>query len=151
VKAWLVSSGTYSEYSVIAVFSTEEKALDYVSRYKLAAAGPYDTHDLRVEEERDLDPEGPPLGTLGFQAFVSRAGDIECLYRTTRGSSGHYKVRARPPIDDPELLELIGGPTDRSDSTGWIIWVFARDEEHAKKIVTEKRQHLLAQEALGLG
>ena len=128
VKAWLVTSGCYSDYSVDNVFSTEAKADAYVAAWREDNPGKPSDYDPRVEES-ELDPEYRPRGHDGWDVFITRGGDIESIAK----------------IDD-----MLRSSVDATE-TGWWVKCFARDEDHATKIAGEKRQELLARAALCAG
>lgn len=126
-KAWLVTSGYYSDYSVCAFFSTEEKADAYAAATN-AANGTKEGSDygLRVEEY-DLDPDYVERGSKGFEVLVSESGDV---------------------VSVDERKDLLRAKCERTERGLWIA-CFARDIEHATKIATEKRFELLGRGAIG--
>src|SRR3990167_6429239 len=53
-SVWLVAQGEYSDYRVIAAFSSEEKAVAYVEKYNRLCGSSYD--QAMVDGEMEIDP-----------------------------------------------------------------------------------------------
>lgn len=126
---WGVSSGSYSDYSVEALFSSKEKAQEFLDEYiKLEP-------EARLEEF-DHDPE-PPKAVQVIEVRIAENGDV---------------VRVRGPLWQREravgfcwygLANVWKGPMVMS-------WLVATSEkERAIKVANEKRAIILANEAWG--
>ena len=131
MTVYVVTAGTYSDYHICAVFSTEEKALEYAG----LAGGEWN--------ERGVEPyEVDAIGNAGLWAF-----DVDMDYLTGDNARARSEEEANEP--DSELhvcAEYIGWETIDGPAKAQML-VLARDAQHAIKIVNEKRiQH----RALGL-
>lgn len=125
--SYIVMAGEYSDRHVCGVYTTQENA-DYAARL----------FNGWVEEfEPDALP-GHPKGTIGFVVFMAKDGAAE----------------ARPI--SAELVDHYAGKDDfdrkyRRDDDGVLhatqqirAYLWARDEQHAVKIVNEKRAQIIA-------
>ena len=125
---YLVSSGSYSDYSVRGIYSTLEKA---EARARLVS-------DANEVSEFELD-EGIELIQQGLNSWVVDVWD-------------DGEIRAFQ--DGYSFSEAAGGQvTDRRNQgqcgrhIAFHFYVFARDEAHALKIAQDKRAEYLAKEA----
>lgn len=118
-KIYLVTEGSYSDYRVLGVYSSVEKA----EHAKLLYVA-----DNDIEEyELDAVPESPP-GLLAYVVLMEISGDVKRLWQE---SVAGFKSRWHPE-------DLYG-----SDPVAWFrIW--ARDEQHAVKIANEWRAQIIA-------
>jgi hypothetical protein len=138
-EAYLVTAGTYSEYHVIAGFSTKEKAEEYLS-YWVAHGdlgqtwGSKEKPDARVESV----PWDPPLRDLV---------DGRSLYRVRMKNDGEVKeiTEQNLPVESPD--EEIETSIDSWDHM--YTYVRAKDEAHAIKIANERRVQMIANGELG--
>jgi hypothetical protein len=119
---YLVSDGEYSDYSVYGLYSTLEKAKQAQELY---AAG-------YIEEfELDYLPPHPP-GELLWAVWMKDSGDIKTVKR----------IRAREQYSPfSSIRVLCEGWYPKTDGRRMEIW--ARDQEHATKIASEKRREML--------
>ncbi len=120
---YLVSDGSYSDYSVLGLYSTMEKA-EYARTLYAAENG------IEKIELDDLPPHPP--GELAWSVMISDNGDV-------------YRVSQIAPYDDT----YVGIKSYRHDAwqdrkSGRSFYLWARDEAHAIKIATEKRREMLA-------
>lgn len=113
---YLVTSGTYSDYNVRGIYSTEEKAQE---AKELFAADNY--------IEKIVIDEIPPHPEGMFLFSVRMDKDGECS-KSEICDIGYQEVGWRPYGDGFNVL----------------FHLFARDKEHAIKIANEKRIELLA-------
>lgn len=120
---WVVTSGSYSDYSINAVCSTEENA-------KLIAAKLYDANDP-LEIELDKFVSQLSLGKTYYRAWVFRD------QRPIKVAS------ASPAHDDPQGFEM--WPNWNAAA----VYLWADNEEDAIKIAADKRAQWLAEEAYG--
>ena len=117
---WIIEQGSYSDYHVVGIFSTREnaeRALKFIKR-----DGDY--YDEPEITERQLDPCIAELNT-GLQQFCIRI-DHEQGSTTT--------------LVESTALEAI----DYHHPNSSIYFVFARDQDHALKIATERHAQYLA-------
>lgn len=118
-KVYLVTDGDYSDYHVLGVFSSREKA-DHAKRLYAACNN--------VEEyELDAVPESPP-GLLAYVVLMEISGDVKDLWQE---SVAGFKSRWHPG-------DLYG-----SAPVAWFR-IRARDEQHAVKIANEWRAQIIA-------
>jgi hypothetical protein len=119
---YMVTDGTYSDYSVLGVYSTCEKA-EYAQTLHAA------DNDIDELELDDL-PLHPP-GKLAWSVMIAGDGDVQRVSRIA-------------PYDNAFGVELHRHAAWRDRKAGWTFRVWARDEAHAIKIATEKRREMLA-------
>ena len=118
-KVYLVTDGDYSDYRVLGVYSSMEKA----EHAKLLYAA-----DNDVEEyELDAVPESPP-GLLAYVVIMELSGDVSHMWQE---SVKGFKSRWHP-----------GDPYGSAPVAWFRIW--ARDEQHAVKIANEWRAQIIA-------
>lgn len=117
-KIWIVTSGNYSDYHIVSVFSSQELADKFAAHDK----------DRSVEEyEIDLHAEQIRSGLNTFYVRMNRDGD---------GS-----VYSRDPDDE---VELSLSDTPRAEGRVLYGTVWAEGKQHALKIANEKRAQLIA-------
>lgn len=134
---YLVSSGSYSDYSVHAAFTTEALAQEYIDKWKSFGVDEYDI------EERDLDPDHEL--NIPFQKGWS-------LFLVTMFKNGNSDIKKIRPYgaykENDNAQESLG--RNYIPEKGWTeevvlgcsIW--APDIEGAAKIANEKRTRLIA-------
>lgn len=117
---YLVTTGDYSDYRVVAVFSTEAGAKQFADRFNYSVS------------PCALDPVVPPEldGWAAFGVWMSKDGT---LIDTERG----------------EYEQLVENKTRCIFGYGrntplWVTYTVARDQEHAVKIANEQRTSFLA-------
>jgi hypothetical protein len=117
-KVYLVSEGSYSDYHICGVFSTEEKAR---AAMELLADG-----DM---EEFELDPVSPhPPGMKYWSVQMHADGNVASLRQDS--------VSIDSPVNNREA--------PYGKEAYWYFGVWARDREHAVKIANERRIQMLA-------
>lgn len=126
---YVVTSGSYSDYSINAVFSTREKAERYIDLF--CAKNGYDEAGI---EEWELDPYEKEMreGIRAYMVHMDEDGNV-----TSLRLSG-------APIGESSFVRL---PDNIANYSGNRFYgsIHARDEEHAVKIANERRLMLLAQ------
>jgi hypothetical protein len=131
---YAVSSGSYSDYRVVAIFSTQEKAEVYKATFP--------DSDLNETEEYPLDPPLAEQWQEGYRVWrvvMLRDGTTEkCQtdnsYRMVSSCPDYFIWRRT------EALAYAGrGIPDVLTAT-----VLAKSSEHAVKIVNEKRAQMIA-------
>ena len=121
---WGVSSGSYSDYIVEALFSSKEKAQEFLDEYiKLEP-------EARLDEF-DYDPE-PPKAVQVIEVRITEKGDVVRVFGPLWRQEGSVGFQWY-------------GLNDYSCSTRVMSWVVATsEEERAIKVVNEKRAIILA-------
>lgn len=130
-KVWIVEQGEYSDYHVVGVFSSRENADLIAERMNESPRG------NAAVVERELDPGVDALhqGLQRYDVLMHRDGTTEevtlvSTERTIRSVETEFELwyRSRTSLSHDVL-----------DATVW-----AKDEQHAVKIVNEKRVQLIA-------
>lgn len=127
-KIYLVTSGTYSDYGIDAVFTTRELAQAFIDSFEKSFY-----IEIRIEE-RILNPKEKEI-RKGFKAYfvrMTKKGQVKDCYHS---KSSYCFVEGKTfsfDIDDNLYCH-----------------VFAKDDKHAIKIVNEKRGQLIALDRWG--
>jgi hypothetical protein len=123
-KIWGISEGAYSDYGVLAIFSTEEKARAYLDEYNKIRH-----NDARLEEF-DLDPE-PPQSVTVVRVNIRKNGDVIMV-----------SDPCREAIENVGFRQYGGYYRD----LGLFLWWYVQtdDQERAVKVANEKRAMLIA-------
>lgn len=133
-KVYLISSGSYSDYSVHAAFTTREAAEKMLPLYNRSSM------DDSFIEERDLDPEFPEFTRDGMRPYVCRvvldSGEISQVYQAYLED---FRVGAGPIAD---VKKAENGKWERYPALRVTAW--ARDKEHMAKIAADKRREYIA-------
>jgi len=126
---WGVSSGSYSDYSVEALFSSFEKAQKFLDEYSKFEP------DARLEAF-DYDPE-PPVAIEIITVHIDMEGNVLRVYDPRWAREG--------------AVGFVGyGLADVWRGPRVLIWVVpTTDKERAIKVANEKRAIILANEAWG--
>lgn len=122
-KAFLVTTGAYSDYSVEAVFSTKARAEEYAKHVAYA-----------VVEDSLLDPAIPQTPQGRSLYFVAMRRDGTVFY--------HVHKDSECAIAKDKFTPFVYRNVTYTDVMGCYIW--ARDYTHAIKIMNEKRLGWLA-------
>ena len=134
---YAVSSGSYSDYRVCALFSTKALA----EKYMEANVDSWDSYnDI---EEYQLDPDKDELvgGYVYWKVEMLVSGDRAKAERSAKQEWNHDQM-----IGDT----FNGGkriPLDKEKRV-WFSYCYAKDEQHAIKIANERRIQYLATENL---
>lgn len=126
-KVFIVTSGSYSDYNIDAVFDTKEKAEAYIKSF-----GQYD-QDFNDIEEYDLNPKTRTRGRKGMFAYHVRM--TEALEVKSCFSGESYEDLA----DNKECFY-----TEYYKPFMLDCYVWARDKEHAIKIAVDKAREIKA-------
>ena len=124
VTIWGVSSGEYSDYQVVAIFTSEEKAEVFLAEYRRLQC------DARLQEF-DLDPE-PPDVIIGIQVSIFRNGSI---------------LNMRGPKEFDRSRVGFGAYFRGDAAMSWLVETSAA--ERAIKVANEKRGQLVAANVWG--
>lgn len=133
MKVHMVSRGEYSDYQVVGIFSTKEKAEAYIEFSNSFSEGTYDSPFLDAELVVDeLDELGVLVqqGKRPFTVYMQRSGD------STVTDAMHDYFR-------PEDHNNNGVYRRRGDPSRLILDVWAKDEAGAAKIANERRLALI--------
>lgn len=112
MKVWIIEQGTYSNYRVVAIFSTKENAVLYLSKMNP------DEYSIPTIDDRDLDPSIKDINS----------GQIQ--YRVNLNLDGSLN-RIAPCKHLDELDEIHW-------NSGHFYCVWAKDESHAVKIASDR-------------
>ncbi len=147
-KIYIVTSGDYSDYSINAVYDTKEKAE--------AAIAPFTGYEI---EEYELNPSLPDYikpGEKFYDITMLSDGEIPIYYDS---SDDWYYRQVDLGFNDYDQkfemeFQLFAYPSFGPDATNknpdrygeWVIngIIRARDEQHAIKIMNERRIQILA-------
>ena len=132
-KVFVVTSGTYSNYGIDAIFTTRELAQSFIDAFKA------DKWKEMVIEEWDLDPNKIHLKQNRKPYFlqINKKGDVSYL-RLVNSSYGFKQDMPEAKISYTHTLEWMN------------INCYADDENHAVKIAGEKRSQILAANVWGI-
>jgi len=127
-KVYAATSGCYSDYGIVAIFSTKEAAELFIERH------PDRYGDWNDVEEYDLDPGIAQMrkGYSFWMVQMDEDGSISSV--EARGGN----VEAKPDNKFMDHRMTLSG-------CRWFNWYgWARDSQHAVKIANEHRIKLLA-------
>ena len=118
---YAISTGEYSDYRVCAIFTTREKA---------EAAKPAYGFGAEIEEFR-LDPVMPDC-SAGRQLY-------RCFKSLVSGQIGAYSCNLSDLcLNDSSAPDYASYFEPRPVGLSFLVYVYARDREHAVKIAAEK-------------
>ena len=135
-KVYLVTSGSYSDYSVVGVFSSRENAVEFMSR-----VGEGDYNNWNDVDEMDLDATLPQIraGLTPWFVEMHRDGKTDRIerkelsdYGSTSEGAGIWRRSQAPAFRGQGLDDLLHAN------------VFASSAEHAVKIANEYRTQMIA-------
>ena len=125
-----VNSGCYSDYSVDAIFSTKERAEDYMRQFPKSG---YDGYNNLGEYELDPMDRFLKSGRWPWVVTMDRGGNVmDARQLEELSEEAHAIYRGYQPAVGPEIPERM-----------WAT-VYARDAKHAVKIANELRGMLIA-------
>lgn len=124
---YVVTEGEYSDYRVMGIFSTEEKAKEAATYWNC----------LNDIEQWQLDPEIPNTdGRYLYCVVMNKDGTLHCV-----------QYGGNPSRENSSDL-FRDSPYGSGDRNGPIaFYVMGRDEAHAIKVANERRIQLLAADA----
>jgi len=128
-NVYLVTDGEYSDYQILGIYSTREKA----EHAKELWNAKNEIEEFKLDEMLECPP-----GMRAWTVKMLRDGDVKEISRATPEMSMFANDEKHQYISNPGLW---GGKYYRSYlvSTVW-----AENETHAAKIVNEKRAQLIA-------
>jgi hypothetical protein len=119
MTVWVVGFGSYSDYHVVGVYSSEELA---------DKAAECDPDHLIEEIELDAPSDHEhPAGMKRFAVHMTRDGGIDLLQVNIA-----HDIFGEGPSAPGTPREV------------WVFYMWARDEEHAIKIANERRAMVIA-------
>lgn len=130
MKVFMVTEGSYSDYSILAVFSTKEKAeeareaLDLeneIEEYEMDAPSAEIIHYRNTKEKR-------------YSVYMDEAGNTSNVYKIS--DIGNKEIKS--------TFEVREGDRYTGRNTHIYAEVFAQSKEHAIKITNEKRVQFIA-------
>lgn len=123
-KIFVVTTGEYSDYRISGVFSTKEKAEDFVNFVEKHNANRY---YLEIKE-------------YGVDEFSEASKKGFFVFRVEMDKQGNSKVSSKSALVsdfDKDDINIWGGKL--------FMDCYAKDEKHATKIANEKRVQLIAE------
>ncbi len=133
-SVWVIEQGSYSDYRVVGVFSSQQNA-------ELVAARLADNYDQPEVQEWALDPcvDDINAGRTTFFVVMAMDGTVErCEAATLSG----YEVGETVRLWERTKAPAYRGKQGVQDAVSGTVW--ATDTEHAVKIVNERRIQYLA-------
>lgn len=132
-KVWVVTGGSYSDYHIVRIFSTEELATAYATTHN--DRGSWRSSDLGVEEwELDEDADAIRAGRFWWGVWMKRDGEV--IFAGCEGI-------ARPDIPETDLIRDTFSPKDHKPLR-LRTYVESPTAEHAIKVANERRAQLIA-------
>jgi len=152
-KVYLVSCGEYSDYGIAEVFLDRDLAEKYCSIHNTSAQA-NDCDDYCIEEYKiNTNPieQLPPEGKVGYTVYMTKDGEFS-YWRNDISFIKYNEIKNQMHFWPGNSGRRLYIPTythgDLSGRFGkhphFMMSVFARNEEHAVKIVNEKRTQLIA-------
>lgn len=143
-KVYAVTQGEYSDYHIVALYSTREKALEHIARYDAARkAGVEDWRLPHTEpEERELDVAIPPAPRVYWTADISlETGEIDSL------DAPDYDDQSEPHRGNyVEITEPDANAVYPLPPMGYAY--SCKSQKHAIKLAVEARQKWLREKGL---
>ena len=127
---YVVTRGSYSDYTIIAVFSSQEKADKFLEDNPGVKRDDGDVTEWSIDQEYVTVPPGMRY----FQIEMLRDGTVKHIHDHTEKWSGDYHSE-KSAVYSPSLGE---------EHQHLYVCCFARDEQHAVKIANEKRAQSIA-------
>ena len=135
---WVVEQGSYSDYRVVGVFSSEENAQIIADVLNDSKDGIYDKASI---DEWALDPGVHNLrkGYHLYRVFMREDGTVE---RCERQETNSYTMKDGVRMWHRTRAPFYQGNPDAPDVVTATVW--AKDDHHAIKITNEHRARLIA-------
>lgn len=130
MKIYIVTSGEYSNYGINAVFSTKENAEKYIDIL-------YSSDNVEIEEW-DVDEDMTLINKIRNGEFT--------IYMVSMFKNGNIEeIKKEEPVTIYWVKAALTGEYNLWTENRLGMWVIAKDEKHAIKIVNEKRVQLIAE------
>ena len=137
---YAVSRGEYSDYRIVALFSTEAKAQEYIAALK---SKDQDFNEYNEIEQYELDPDTADRVQRGYTVWIVimlKDGTVE---RAEEGGTDSYYAENAPKF---RIWERTKAPAYQGrgipDALDCNVW--AKSQEQAVKIANEKRAQMIA-------
>jgi hypothetical protein len=117
---YILTEGSYSDYHIVATFSTKELAEEAKKHCPYSEIEEYELDALKI-------PEHPPGHTAWLVNINAKTNTIEWVNQQT-SLNGHFKPNEK----------YCEGAGVRGESNYFIVNCWARDKEHAEKIALDK-------------
>lgn len=130
-SVWMITSGEYSDYGVVGVFSTQELAQEYKDAFNSSNYG----NELYIEEIF-LDPGNTSFHKMGrvvYRVMMDRDGNTQEISRDEN----------RRLCDSESQANLINSDWSTMGQRLYVL-CWATDEKHAVKIANEIRVQKIA-------
>ena len=132
-KIYVVTSGSYSDYGIDAIFDSRELAQSFIDSFD-KSRGWTDFNDI---EEWELNPNEPELkmNRKAYNLRMNKEGETQNSVEHSKSTYGHRE----------------GLSISFTINSEWMnVNCYADDEQHAIKIANEKRTQILALNRWGL-
>lgn len=136
MKVWMVSAGRYSDYGIVGIFSTKEKADAFVQRHQ-DITGSDRTYGPDLNGVEEVEVDAYDNGMVAWTVLMQRDGAV------LRCTAECWDVNTTPTPSAWVYIEY----SKRDDWHAAIkVDCWARDREHAIKIANERRIMRIANE-----
>lgn len=131
-KIYVITAGDYSDYHICAVTTDKERA-EFLKKWYFR-----NDADVEIEEYVDGEPDVPATADLVpiYVVTCTEKGDISHCF------IGHYIERNEAPVSKFKFFRYYQNSQAQEYFRGELT---AEDEEHAIKIVKDKRAKMLAE------
>lgn len=158
---YIVTSGEYSDYGIDGVFDSKELAEDWISMFK--QGGMYG--DMKIEEH-EINPNEDQIkkGRKAYRVMIGEDGEVSRVWQEDRPSDfneGDHLVFYTPPkskepsecyeavisLEGEILVKFVSkeeGEPEKPRESYLNVYCFADDEQHARKIASERRASMIA-------
>lgn len=127
-SVWMITSGEYSDYGVVGIFSTKELAQEYKDAFDSSDYG----HELFIDEEI-LDPGNTSFHKMG-----------RSVYRVLMDRDGNTQEVVREENRFLTYGESNANINNWNNNICLYVLCWATDEKHAVKIANEIRVQMIA-------
>ena len=137
---YVLTSGEYSDYGIVGVFSDLEKA-EACAR-KLGGPGPgYPMRECRVEEYTPDELVAHEIGPVWYAGIWADDGSVVSRFKADQETGTEFRHPSRAEV------QCVSAPIDGNREQIRVISPIGYD--HALKIAIEERQRLLRERATG--
>ena len=135
MKIYMVTSGEYSDYKIHGVFSKKEKAQKFVDIMEKPDFSDFDIEEWELDKFDSLVEKFMKKKLSIYAVIMFKDGRLENI----------EEEKKRYVWIDEALSKKYNIWKTRDDEVRIAMWVIAKDEKHAVKIVNEKRTQLIAE------
>lgn len=138
-EIFVVTEGSYSDYSIIGVYDDEDLANDVATAntggWNEARVETYTLNDVPVNAEVYRN-----TGKLRYAVYIDKNGNVGNIHRT-----GYYGEPEDPDGTETTIKLLPLSSFGRRSKKGeYLVRCWARDEDHAVKIANDLRREAVA-------